>query len=130
MVEAYIDGSSLGNPGKSGIGYVVYENGKCLKRESVYLGEQTNNYAEYMALIFCLVSLMKNSRKDCRIYSDSELLCRQFNGVYKVKNKNIYPLFVLVKQITGWFRSMEIIHVPREKNREADALARKASAAV
>jgi len=127
MIDIYIDGSSIGNPGKAGIGYLLYKNKKILKRDSVYLGIQTNNFAEYMSLIFSLTEALTQGYKKCRVFSDSQLLCEQINGNYKVKNKNILPLFVLAKKIIGNLEKFSITHIAREKNKEADKLAREAT---
>jgi ribonuclease HI len=127
MTDIYIDGASSGNPGKSGIGYVIYRGGAAIVRESISLGVQTNNFAEYMALVFSLVGAMSLNEKECRVFSDSELLCEQINGNYKVKNANLYPLFVLAKKIIKNFDSFTITHIAREKNSEADKLAKNAA---
>jgi len=126
MVEVYIDGSSLGNPGKTGIGYLIYKDTNLLKKEGVYLGTQTNNFAEYMALIFSLLEVLKMGEKKCKVFSDSKLLCEQIKENFKVKNKNIYPLFVLAKKIISYFKEFDIIHINRKKNLEADMLAKEA----
>lgn len=127
MTDIYIDGASRGNPGQCGIGYVIYKDNAVVVRESVSLGVQTNNFAEYMALIFALVHAAFLRETQCRIYSDSELLCEQINGKYKVKNANIYPLFILAKKMIDNFESVAVAHIPREKNAEADKLAKAAT---
>lgn len=127
MVKVYIDGASLGNPGKVGIGYLVYEKDALIKKEGISLGVQTNNFAEYMALVFALLEVFAIGKRQCEVFSDSKLLCEQVNGVYKVKNKNIYPLFVLVKKMISQFETFRISHIDREENKEADKLAKKAA---
>jgi len=128
MLTIYIDGSSIGNPGNAGIGYLIYaDDGSILKKDSIYLGVQSNNFAEYMALIFPLVEIINMGKKECRVFSDSQLICEQINGNFKVKNKNIYPLFVLAKNLVSKLDNFTIKHIDREKNTEADKLARKAS---
>ena len=99
MIKIYTDGSSIGNPGKIGIGFVMYRNKTLIKKDSVYLGVQSNNFAEYMALIFSLIEAISMGEKDVQVFSDSNLLCEQINGNFKVKNKNIHPLFVLAKNL-------------------------------
>jgi len=126
-MTVYIDGASVGNPGKSGIGYLIYDEKHCLKKESVYLGIQSNNFAEYMALIFSLAELIAIGEKEAEVFSDSNLVCEQINGKFKVKNKNIYPLYVLAKNLIEKFDSFTISYISREKNKEADALAKKAT---
>jgi ribonuclease HI len=127
MITIYIDGASIGNPGKVGIGYLLYKDNELLKQEGVYLGIQTNNFAEYMALIFALTECLGLGEKKCKVFSDSQLLCEQINGNYKVKNKNIHPLFVLAKKIISQFKDFSITHIDREKNKEADRLAKEAT---
>jgi len=126
VTEIFIDGASSGNPGKIGIGYVIYKEGRVIKKESIYLGTQTNNFAEYMALIFSLTDVLSIGDNRCKVYSDSQLLCNQIEGRFGVKNKNIYPLFVLAKKIISKFEEVEIVHISREKNKEADKLAKEA----
>jgi ribonuclease HI len=124
-IRAYIDGASRGNPGESGIG-ILYkdENGKILLTVSAYIGNATNNIAEYTALLTCL---KKASQFNCRkliINSDSELLARQMNGLYKIKNtgiKNIYQKVLQVLSNSNF--QVEINHVARELNQAADLLA-------
>ena len=127
MITVYIDGASIGNPGKVGIGYLIYKDSKLLKQEGVYLGIQTNNFAEYMALIFALTAALSLGENKCQVFSDSQLLCEQINGNYKVKNKNIYALFVLAKKIISQFKSFSVKHINREENKEADKLAKEAT---
>lgn len=127
MIKVYIDGASIGNPGKVGIGYIIYKADKLIKNNSVYLGIQTNNFAEYMSLIFSLIDLLGMNERKCEVFTDSELLCEQINGNYKVKNNNIYPLFILAKNIISKFDSFSIKHIYRENNQEADKLSKKAT---
>ncbi len=126
MIKIYTDGACFGNPGKTGIGYLIYNENALLKKESIYLGIQTNNFAEYMALIFSLTEALSMGTKECRAFSDSKLLCEQINGNFKVKNKNIYPLFILAKNIISKFDKFSITHISREKNKKADRLAKEA----
>lgn len=127
MVTIYTDGASAGNPGKAGIGYLIYKKDTVIKKGGVFIGVQTNNFAEYMALIFSLTQVLAAGEKECRVFTDSQLVCEQIKGNYKVKNNNIYSLFILAKEIISNFSKFEIIYISREENKEADALARKAS---
>jgi len=127
MIKIYIDGSSIGNPGKSGIGYLIYQGSELLKKNGVYLGIQSNNFAEYMALIFPLIDAIEQNQKKVKVFSDSKLVCEQVKGNFKVKNKNIYPLFVLAKNLISKLDSFEITHIDRENNQEADELAKAAT---
>ncbi|MBU1112290.1 MAG: ribonuclease HI family protein [Candidatus Omnitrophica bacterium] len=126
-MTVYIDGASVGNPGKSGIGYLIYDQGRCLKKESIYLGVQSNNFAEYMALIFSLAEITAMGQKEAAVFSDSELICEQIKGNYKVKNQNLYPLYVLAKTLISKLDKFTITHIDREKNQEADKLAKQAT---
>jgi len=126
MIEIYIDGASQGNPGNAAVGYLIYKSKDLIKKKGVYLGIQTNNFAEYMALIFSLVEAIGMNEKKVKVFSDSQLLCEQINGNYKVKNKNIYPLFVLAKNIIAKLEEFTITHIDREKNAEADKVAEEA----
>ncbi len=126
MITVFIDGASAGNPGNVGIGYLIYKDKNLLKKNGIYLGIQTNNFAEYMAFIFALTEVIGMGEKDVEVFSDSKLLCEQLNGNFKVKNKNIYPLFVLSKAIIEKFSNFRITHIEREKNSDADKLASEA----
>jgi ribonuclease HI len=129
----YCDGASSGNPGESGIGVVISlsdsdaqlpgKNKIC--KISEYIGVATNNVAEYSALIKGLEKAKSLGIRKIKVFLDSELLVRQMNGIYKVKNKNLMSLWIQAKNILGDFDSYKITHVRREMNKEADSLARK-----
>ncbi len=123
---AYIDGASSGNPGDAGIGVVVYRDGEEIARESKYIGKQTNNVAEYSALIRLLEMLENHSIKEVKVYSDSELLVKQVLGEYKIKNEALRELMSRIAQHKKRIK-FTIEHVRREKNSEADKLAKAAS---
>ena len=125
-MEIYIDGASEGNPGPAGIGVILVQDGQVVKNISVYLGVQTNNVAEYMGLIFGLQEALILSANVVRIYTDSQLLCRQINNEYKIKSPNLIGLYSQVKHLLSAFDCAEIKHISREKNRGADKLAKKA----
>ncbi len=130
MVKVYIDGASSGNPGKVGIGYVIYRDDALVKQESIFLGIQSNNFAEYMALIFSLsdiIAMGDMAKEECSFFSDSKLVCEQIAGRFKVKNQNIYSLFVLAKHLISKINSVTIRHIPREENAQADKLAKDAT---
>ena len=125
----YTDGGSRGNPGPAAIGVVFCnEKGQVIKKYSEYLGETTNNEAEYQAVIFALKKfktlfgkkLAKNS--EIEIKSDSELLIRQLNGLYKILEPKIQPLFLKTWNLKLDFKKVKFKLIPREKNREADSL--------
>ncbi len=123
----HTDGGSRGNPGPSAIG-VVIENGGIKKEYSEYIGEGTNNEAEYKAVIFALKKLKSLAGKEkakaaeVRIHIDSELLERQLNKEYKIKEKKIQGLYIEVHNLTLDFGKVIFQHIPREDNRGADKL--------
>lgn len=123
------DGGARGNPGPAGIGVVIAdEKGNVLHRVSEYIGETTNNQAEYRALIKALEESKKlgflNDDLECRL--DSELVVKQLNGQYKVKNEGIKPVFLQVHNLKSSFHSVTFKHVRREQNKEADKLVNEA----
>ena len=87
------------------------------------IGEQTNNFAEYSALVRGLEQLIKLGAKQAKVYADSELMVRQVLGVYRVKNAGLKPLCHKAQELIKHFDSIEIQHIPREQNKAADALA-------
>lgn len=123
----HTDGGSRGNPGPAALGvYVTDERGAVLKKHSRYLGEQTNNYAEYMAIIDALTHAKDLGADEVEMRMDSELAVRQLNGVYKVKNQALGVLFMQVHNLRLGFRKVTFTHVRREKNKEADRLVNEA----
>ncbi len=120
----HIDGASKGNPGDAGIGYLIEgKDGTILAKECRYIGKTTNNVAEYTALLEALEESLKLGAKTVEVFSDSELLVRQINGVYKVKQEHLRQLFKKINSLISQFKSFRITHIPREKNKEADRLA-------
>ena len=124
MLKVYIDGGSRGNPGDAAIGVVVYnDKGEEIYRFGEKIGAKTNNVAEYSALIRALEHLVKmisNPDEKILIYSDSELLVKQINGIYKVKNKKLKTLYDKAKSLLKNFKNIEIKHIVREKNTVSD----------
>ena len=121
---AYIDGGSRGNPGAAGYGaYIIDPEGKQLAKLSASLGVKTNNFAEYSALIAALQFAAANQYSGIKIYADSELLVKQINGVYRVKNPDLRKLYDQAQLLISNLESFSIQHIPREQNREADCLA-------
>ena len=125
-LDIYIDGASKGNPGHSGIGVVICSEGKTIKNISSYIGLATNNVAEYTALIYALEESLLLKAKSLRINTDSQLLVRQLNKVYKVKHAGIMGLYNRVTRLLAGFDNVLINHIPREENRGADKLATEA----
>ncbi len=123
----YIDGCSKGNPGDAASAAVLYdENGEALHEAARYLGKATNNVAEYNALLLALEKAALFSVKEIQIFSDSQLLVRQYNGQYKIKNRALQALSIKVRKLVSNFDKVVITHITRDKNEEADALVNKA----
>ncbi|NLK01429.1 MAG: ribonuclease HI family protein [Clostridia bacterium] len=122
----HCDGASRGNPGEAGIGYIIRnESGEVLEEASYYLGKATNNVAEYSALVRALQDCLKLGCREVEAYLDSELVVKQINGEYRVKNEGLKPLY---KQAMGLLETLDkfkVKHIPRAKNKDADALANK-----
>jgi len=125
-LTAHTDGASKGNPGPAAIGYTIEKDGIVLEERSSYIGEATNNTAEYRALIAALKRMQELGATDVVIYSDSELVVRHINGLYKVKSRSLKPLYLEVMSLLGSFHSHEVVHVTRDQNSAADGLANKA----
>lgn len=124
-----VDGASLGNPGPAGIGVVIFDYaGNIVKEISEPIGLATNNIAEYSALVRGLSEALADGFTDVEIQTDSELMARQVNGAYKVKNSNILPLYETAMKLLREFKSATVIHVTRDKNKRADILATEGAA--
>lgn len=125
--EIFCDGASSGNPGNAGIGVVInLHDGNPACRISEYIGIATNNVAEYTAFIRGLEEARSLGIKRVKVFLDSELVVKQINGLYKVKHINLMPLWTRAKNILTDFDSFTVVHVKRDMNKEADALATKA----
>lgn len=124
---SFSDGGARGNPGPAGVGAVLFnEKNEIVEELSFYLGETTNNQAEYRALIMALEKAQALGATEMECYLDSELVVKQLNREYKVKNKDLAPLFLKVHNISLSFKKISFHHVPREKNSIADGLANQA----
>lgn len=125
---AYIDGTSLGNPGAAGYGVVLKnEGGKVLKSVGRYIGRATNNTAEYRGLLGCLELVKEYEAHSLTVYSDSQLLVNQVKGIYRVRKSHLRALHAkTLEEMKVWGIHIEIHHIPRRKNWEADGLARQA----
>ncbi|HHD92102.1 MAG TPA: ribonuclease HI family protein [Candidatus Portnoybacteria bacterium] len=126
--QIYTDGGARGNPGPAAAGIIIYSPNKEILKKGVYLGKTTNNSAEYQAVILALEKLKKiigskeSKEAEIEIRSDSELLVKQLNHQYKVKNENIVPYFIRLWNLTTDFKKIKFIHIPREKNKLADQM--------
>ncbi len=126
----FCDGASRGNPGPGAYGFVLYQDALVVFEEGQCLGEVTNNIAEYRAMIRGLEAALKHGATDIIVKSDSELMVRQLNGIYKVKTPHILTLFQEAQALLRKFSSTKIQHIRREENRRADALCNQALDAV
>lgn len=122
-LEIYIDGASKGNPGPSGIGVVICKDNETIKNISNYIGNATNNIAEYNALIYALQEALILKAQHIKINTDSQLLYRQIKRIYKIKSPNIIGLYNQVLHLVSAFKEVSFSHIPREQNRGADKLA-------
>ncbi len=125
-LKIYTDGASRNNPGEAGAGVFIVWDGKPLETIARYLGRTTNNIAEYNAAIIGLERAMELGASNVKLHADSELLVKQLNGQYRVKNEGLKPLYVKVKELIAKIGKVEVQYIPREMNKEADALANKA----
>ena len=122
----YSDGASRNNPGEAGAGVYIMQDGKPLERIARYLGMTTNNIAEYTAAIAGLERAVQLGASSVKLFADSELLVKQINGLYKVKNEGLKPLHARAKELIAKIGRVEVQYIPRAMNKEADALANKA----
>ncbi|MBU1292124.1 ribonuclease HI family protein [Patescibacteria group bacterium] len=122
------DGGSRGNPGPSAIGVVIFQEGQILKKYGESIGQTTNNQAEYEAVIFALkkAKLLFGKKKakemEIEFRVDSELLVKQMNHQYKIKEKDLQLLFIKIWNLILDFKSVNFKHVRREENKEADEM--------
>lgn len=123
-VTVHTDGGSRGNPGEAAIGITVEDqDGKTTLGKKI--GITTNNTAEYTALreaVKIVVEKYKTCEVEVEFFLDSELVVKQLNGLYKVKDLNLQSMYKEIKEKTGNLKKVNFIHVPREQNKEADAL--------
>jgi probable phosphoglycerate mutase len=123
-IVAYCDGGSRGNPGPAGFGvYIQDSTGIVLAELSQYLGNRTNNFAEYSALLAALEFAIAKVHRSLRVVSDSELMVKQIKGQYRVNSPELRPLYEEARRRISQLEHFQIQHVLREKNRHADRLA-------
>jgi ribonuclease HI len=116
------DGGARGNPGPSAAAYVIVSsNGSFITKGGSYLGITTNNQAEYQALKLGLEKAVELGARVVHIRMDSLLVVNQMQGIYKIKNRDLWPIHQNIKDILKHFNHYSFTHVPREENREADA---------
>ena len=126
-VIIYTDGAARGNPGPAGLGVIVEdETGNTVAELSEFLGKVTNNVAEYRALERGLEKALNLGASSVLIKTDSELLTKQIEGFYRVRNKTLIPLHQKCKELLTEFTEHAIVHIPRALNKRADVLANNA----
>ncbi len=123
--RASIDGGARGNPGDAGCG-IVLEAGGRREEHTLFLGTATNNVAEYAALLAALERALSLGLEALVVHSDSQLLVEQMNGGYRVKAAHLKGLWLRARTLAAGLRRFSIVHVPRQANRQADALVNRA----
>ena len=117
------DGGSRGNPGPAAIGAVLYDSqNRVITTLSRAIGTTTNNQAEYQAVIAALEEAVRLGARHVELKIDSELIVRQLSGLYRVKKAELKPLYQRIKELQKKLEKLEVSHIPREENREADRL--------
>jgi ribonuclease HI len=126
-VKVFADGGSRGNPGPSASGFVILNmEDKVLVDKGVYLGITTNNQAEYTALKLALEECLKMNVHEVQVYMDSMLVVNQMRGIFKIKNRELWPIHDAIKRLADQFQDISFQHVPREFNKLADAAVNRA----
>lgn len=126
-VKLFADGGSRGNPGPSASGFVVLDmEDSVLVEKGIYLGVTTNNVAEYTALKLALEECLKLGAREVDVYMDSLLVVNQMKGIFKVKNRDLWPIHDAIKELLPNFAHVDFSHVPRELNKLADAAVNRA----
>jgi len=127
-VIANIDGGARGNPGPAGAAVIIRdaEDGQVIHELGLFLGETTNNVAEYRSLLAALAAAETLGASEVQVVSDSELLVRQMTGRYRVRNAGLRELFEQANALVGEFGRVAFRHVPREQNKDADRLVNQA----
>lgn len=122
----YSDGGARGNPGPAAIGVVISNQDEIVATISKYIGETTNNQAEYQAIIAGLEKVLELRGEEIECFLDSELVVKQLRHEYKVKNKDLATLFVKAYNLSLQFKKINFNHVAREENKAADKLVNQA----
>ena len=126
-LKLYADGGSRGNPGPSASGYVIFdEHEKIIVDKGVYLGVTTNNQAEYTALRLAIENCIELGAIEVEVYLDSLLVVNQMKGIFKVKNRDLWPIYDAISTLTKKLKHVSYQHVPRELNKLADAAVNRA----
>jgi ribonuclease HI len=126
-LRLFTDGAARGNPGPSGAGAVLVEpGGQVVARLGKYLGVQTNNHAEYTALLLGLQHAKTLGARELEVFLDSELIVRQLGGSYQVRSATLKPLYEEAVRLLKDFPKAKVAHVPREENAAADEMSNRA----
>ena len=124
----YTDGGARNNPGPAGVGVVIVDGAKKIQLKK-YIGERTNNWAEYEAVIVALTEAKKRGlgKREIEVRMDSELIQRQLTDEYQIKEETLWPQYMKVHNLlVAHFPNIRFVHVPREQNKEADRLVNEA----
>lgn len=126
-VKIFTDGGSRGNPGPSASGFVILDmEDNVLVDQGEYLGVTTNNQAEYTALKLALEEAKRLGVREAHVYMDSLLVVNQMQGIFKIKNRDLWPIHDAIQKLTQDFKRVKFQHVPREFNKLADAAVNRA----
>ncbi|MBC7707829.1 reverse transcriptase-like protein [Polaromonas sp.] len=127
QVKVYADGGSRGNPGPSASGFVILDmDDTVLMEQGVYLGITTNNQAEYTALKLALEACKKLGVREVFVHMDSLLVVNQMKNIFKIRNRELWPIYQACKELVKSFEHVNFVHVPRELNKLADAAVNRA----
>ena len=118
----FTDAGSRGNPGNAAYGIFLFDDQKLIDFKGKYLGIKTNNQAEFIALKDGLALAIKNEITDINCFADSELLIKQINGEYKIKNMDLKSIIEDIRSLSSMFKTITFTHIPREKNKLADKM--------
>lgn len=119
--KLYTDGGSRGNPGPSAYAFIICKmDDTVVEKSGKFMGQATNNQAEYQGLIAGLNRARELTVKDLQVYMDSELIVRQLSGLYKVKNIQLLPLYNEARKLSEAFNNISFTHIPRALNQKAD----------
>lgn len=122
MIKIFTDGASRSNPGLASCAFAIYKQEKCITEYSKFLGIKTNNYAEYMAVVYALEKSIQMNFDSVEIRTDSLLVANQCNHLWKVKSQDLYPLYKKIQELKKHFQQVEFVHIPRNENTHADRL--------
>ena len=127
QAKLYADGGSRGNPGPSASGFAILGDGdKVVVKKGVYLGVTTNNQAEYQALKLGIEEALRMGIRELQVYMDSLLVINQMKGIFKIRNRDLWPIHAAINELCKEFTHVTFQHVPREFNKIADSAVNEA----